>query len=158
MEYLVIVDEKDEVISREERDKAHRKHLLHRAIIVMICNDKNQVLLQLRKSTKKQYPMYWAGSVNGHVSPGETTIGCATRETEEELGIKIKLKFAKKFIIDDEVEHEMVHVFLGQSNGPFEPDKNEIEKIKFFDINEIKEKMNEMKMTPHCKKALQLIT
>ncbi|MDP2749879.1 MAG: NUDIX domain-containing protein [Nanoarchaeota archaeon] len=155
MEFLDIVNKNDEVIGKEERNKAHEKHLLHRAVIIIIANDKRQILLQLRKSTKKQYPLFWAGSVNGHISSGETSIKAAKKEMKEELGIETKFEFVDKFIIDNEVEHEMVTIFYAKSNGPFKIDKSESEKVEFIDVGKLR--AHDLKMTPHCKKALQLV-
>ena len=157
MEFLDIVNEKDEVIGREERNKAHDKHLLHRASHVIIVNNKNQILLQLRKSTKKQYPLYWSSSVAGHASSGETAKECALKETEEEIGIKTDFEFVGKFIVNDSVEHEMVSVFFGRSVGPFHFLEREIEKAEFFDIERLRKEKDQIKMTPHCKKALELV-
>lgn len=53
MEYFDIIDENDIVIGKEERDIVHKKHLLHRSILVILANSKNEIFLQLRKSTKK---------------------------------------------------------------------------------------------------------
>lgn len=157
MEYLDIVNEDDGVIGKEERNKAHEKHLLHRSVQIIILNDKKQILLQLRKSTKKQYPLYWSGSVAGHVASGGTPEECAIKEMGEEIGIKADLEYLGKFIVDDEVEHEMVNVFFGRSNGPFKFLKSEIEKAEFFDVEKLKIEFNNMKMTPHCKKALEIV-
>jgi len=157
MENLDIVNEKNEVISKEDREIAHEKHLLHRAIHIIILNSKNQILLQLRKSTKKQYPLYWDGSVAGHVSSGETVEECAYKEMKEEIGIKTNLVLIGKFIINNDIEHEMVSVFFGRSDGPFSFDEEEIENAKFFDVEKLKIEAENMKTTPHCKKALDLV-
>ena len=157
MEYLDIVNQKDEVIGKEERNKSHENHLLHRSVIVLLVNDKDEILLQLRKANKKQYPLFWAGSVNGHVSSGETPMEAARKEMKEEVGLVEEIEFVDKFMIDDEVEHEMVNVFFGRSNGPFDVDKYEVEKIDLVSVEELKKNFQEMKMTPHCKRALELV-
>jgi len=157
MELLDIVNENNEIIGVEKRNKAHKNHLLHRAVIILIANNKNKFLLQLRKSTKKQYPLYWAGSVNGHVSSGDSFLEAAKKEMKEEIGIETELKFIDKFIIDNKIEHEIVGVFFARYNGSFNFDMSEIEKINQIDVQELKDNMDNMKMTPHCKKALHLI-
>ena len=80
MEYLDIVNQQDEIVSKEERSLAHSKHLLHRSVHIIIANTKGEILLQLRKSTKKQYPLYWSSSVGGHVQSGETPNEAAKKE------------------------------------------------------------------------------
>ncbi len=158
MEYLDIVNENDEIVSREERDLAHERYLLHRVVHIIIVNEKNKVLLQLRKSTKKLYPLFWISSVAGHVSSGDTPENTAYKEMKEELGIRIKLEFIGKCPIRDHLENEIVYFFFGKSNGPFNFDKKEIEKIDFFDIRELESKSKRMKITPQTIKALELIS
>lgn len=157
MEYIDIVNRNDKIIGKEERNKAHEKYLLHRSAHIIIANNKNQILLQLGKATKKQYPLYWNSSAAGHVSAGQTARGCAVRETREEIGIKTKLEFVGKFIVNDDVEQEIVSVFFGRSNGPFNLEEREIEKAEFFGFDKLRKEKNRMKMTPQCKKALDLV-
>jgi isopentenyl-diphosphate Delta-isomerase len=157
MEYLDIVNEKDEVIGKEERNKAHENHLLHRAIVILISNDKDEILLQLRKSTKKQYPLFWASSVGAHVTSGENPMHCALREMKEEIGINAGIEYVGKFKVINDIEHEIVYVFFGKSNGPFKPDYGECEKIEFFSVDNLKKNIDNLKMTPHLEKSLQMV-
>lgn len=62
-----------------------------------------------------------------------------------------------KFRINNEIENEFVSVFFTKSDEKIKPDKEEIEKIEYFDINFLKKEKNNMKMTPHCKKALDIV-
>ncbi|MBU1201503.1 MAG: NUDIX domain-containing protein [Nanoarchaeota archaeon] len=156
MNYLDIINEDDEIIGREERNTVHEKHLLHRSIHIIVVNNKNQILLQLRKASKKQYPLFWSGSTAGHIDSGENVTKCAIREIFEEIGLKTKLTFVDKFIINDAVEHELVNVFFTRSDGPFKIDFGEVEKVEWFDIETLR-KNNSMKMTPHCRKAIDLV-
>lgn len=155
MEYVDIVNEKDEVIDKVERNEAHARHLLHRAIQVMIENDKRQILLQLRKATKKQYPSFWSSSVAAHVSSGETAEECAKRELKEELGIDIPVEYVSKYIFKGPTEYEMVSVFFARSNGPFRLEKSEMDEAEFFDIENIKQ--GKMKITPLVGRGLDLV-
>lgn len=155
MEYLDVINDQDLIIGKEERDVVHSKHLLHRSVHILISNSQNEILLQLRKSTKKQYPLYWSSSVGGHVSSGESALEAAHKELREELGIDADLQFVSKFVIDNEVEHEMVNVFFAKNDGPFSLEKSEMEKVEFFPVNELKK--HALHMTPHCIKAIDLI-
>jgi len=158
MEYLDVVDEDDNVVGKGERNAVHEKRLLHRALQVIIANSKNEVLLQFRKATKKQFPLFWDGSVSGHVSAGQTAEQAARREMMEEIGIRTPLEFVGKFRVNDKVGDEIVSVFFGRSDGPFKFDKTEMEKAEFFDAEAALRvaRNKSVRMTPHCRRALEL--
>lgn len=91
MEYLDIVDENNELTGKtEERNIIHEKGIWHREVAVWIMNEKGEMLLQKRASTKKQEPNKWAICA-GHVDAGETVESAIIREIEEELGIKVSI-------------------------------------------------------------------
>ena len=63
MEYLLIVDEEDNIIGEEEKEKCHYKNpKLHRAFSVLIFNSKNQMLIQKRSDKKKTWSGFWANA------------------------------------------------------------------------------------------------
>jgi len=69
------------------RDEVHKRGLWHRAIVVAIVNEKNEVLLQQRSEKKEKNAGMWDISVAGHISAGSNYLESALRELEEELGI-----------------------------------------------------------------------
>ena len=60
------------------------------AVVVFIINSKNQVLLQKRSKNKRMWPDMWDITAGGHVDAGEFGFQSVLRESEEELGIKLK--------------------------------------------------------------------
>ena len=62
----------------------------HRAIAVLIINNKNEILMQKRSSRKRIYPNLWSIFVKGHVQSGESSIDACIRELSEEVGINIE--------------------------------------------------------------------
>lgn len=73
---------------------------------------------------------------------GETPRDAAIRETQEELGIELKLKpFGKNWFdsVDEIGLRKLLITFKANSNGPFKLFKNEVEKVEFFSIDEIKQ-------------------
>ena len=105
------------------------------AIIVLIKNDKDQILL----GRQKVWPKYRFSTFAGFVEPGESFENCVTREVMEEAGVKLK-----------EIN------YLGSQPWPFpaslmiafeaitttpelaRPDGEEIEEIRWFTRDEMK--------------------
>lgn len=82
------------------------------------------------------------GIPKGHINNGETIEQCALRETFEETGLNVKIeKTLQQCLTRNKKEIKTVYVFLasvidGQLNFLNDPD-NEIEKIEWFDINNL---------------------
>lgn len=137
-ELFIVVDKNDNILGYKTRKECHQdKNLVHRAVGVVINNDKGEILLQKRSKTKDLYPSFFTISASGHVTKGQTYIKAAEREVFEELGINLPLRFVKIFLNEMEIEKEMATLFESKSNGPFKTNRNEIEYVKFFKKEEI---------------------
>jgi isopentenyl-diphosphate delta-isomerase type 1 len=91
-ETLNIVDENDNIIGKEQRERVHKSGLLHREIHVWVYNNKGEVLLQKRSMSKDTFPGLLDASVGGHVDLGENYNDAGVKELEEETGIKADKK------------------------------------------------------------------
>lgn len=142
-EILEIVDTDGNIIGTAPRSEIHgNPSLLHKVVHVLVFNDKGELLLQKRSMNKDVAPGKWDTSVGGHVPNGEDLITAAKREMEEELGIvPIDLKFLYSYIHSNSYESEMVFTHSCTHNGPFSFNKEEIDEIKFWNIEEIKTAM-----------------
>lgn len=146
-ELFIVADKDDNMVGYKTRRECHQnKNLIHRAIHILIVNDKGEILMQKRSATKDLQPGYYTLSVGGHVVKGEIYESSARRELEEELGIKISFKKATKYLAEVEDQTEFVMIFKGMSNGPFKIDKREVEYVKFFTKKGLKKIKN--KITP----------
>ncbi len=145
MEFLDIVNEKDEVIGKAPRDEIYNKLLTHRIVHVLIFNKKQEMALQLR-SNVSFCPNHWCTSAGGHVKSGETGVDAAERELEEELGVKTKLESFSKDIYVDNFRRtglkKILITFKSLYNGPFKINPEEVEKIEFFNLKKIQEMVN----------------
>lgn len=65
--------------------------LFHLQVHVCIFNQRGQMLIQQRQSTKQWYPDLWDYSVGGSAVAGDNSIAAAQREALEELGVHIDL-------------------------------------------------------------------
>lgn len=158
-EYIDILDENGiwtgEIATRSE---IHRKGLWHRAIIVVIVNEKNQVLLQQRSANKEKNPNMWDISVAGHISAGQDSLSAAAREINEEvcvmLGYKTEIKdfrfmtsFRKEQTFrEDFIERQFYDLFIlrefGLDDRTIHFQKEEVQAVKFIELSEV-QKMTE---------------
>lgn len=139
-ELFVVVDKNDKIIGYRTRfDCHHNKQLIHRAVGVVIFNNKGEVLLQKRSKNKDTSPGLYTLSVSGHVEKGQTYKQAAQRELQEELGIQSPLAQKKKFLLETAIETEMACIFTANYNGPFAFNKEEIDEVKFVNIDQLKQ-------------------
>ena len=137
-EQFVVVDKNDKIIEYRSRFECHHNpKLIHRAVDIVIFNKKGEVLLQKRSQFKDTNPGFFGLSTAGHVAMGETYKQTAIREIIEEIGIEIKLTYKGKHLYQDNRELEMTVVYIGNHDGPFEIDKQEVESVKFYSLPEI---------------------
>ena len=161
---VVIIDEHDIPQSIEEKYSAHENpSKLHRAISIIIRNDKDEILIQKRADSKRTWPGFYSNSVCSHPIPGESYEAAAYRRTYEELGIFLLelnqiYKHTYEFKYDEKYgEHELTYVFEGKYNEKeirFNP--NEVSEILWVPLKELKYFISEHKdnITPWFLKIL----
>ena len=156
MELIDVLDENGiktgEVLPRDE---VHKKGLWHRAIVVAIVNENNEILVQQRALDKEKNAGMWDISAAGHISSGQDSLMAAAREISEEvsvsLGYSVEVKdfrfmfsFRKeqKFS-DDFMERQFYDFFILRQNGLNENNiryqQSEVNAIKFVTITELNE-------------------
>jgi isopentenyldiphosphate isomerase len=128
-EIFDVVNERDEVVGREQRGEVHRLGLRHRAVHVLAFNSKGEVFLQKRSMLKDTFPGAWDSSSSGHLDSGEDYDACATRELREELGLELPQSPVRLFKIEAclETGQEFVWVYRCETEGPFTLHPEEIE-------------------------------
>lgn len=89
MEYIDVVDENNILTGKiVSKDEVRKEGLFYREVIGIIVNDRNEILLQKRASSKKEYANMWE-LCYGHVSSGEQPQSAMIRELKEENGINV---------------------------------------------------------------------
>ena len=99
LEMLEVVDENDNVVGLETREKIHKEGLLHREIHIWFLTPKAEIIFQHRAKDKDTYPDKLDATVGGHVEPKMSYEETAVKECKEETGIDIdlgKLVFLRK--------------------------------------------------------------
>ncbi|MBN1253536.1 MAG: isopentenyl-diphosphate Delta-isomerase [Bacteroidales bacterium] len=141
---VILVDDNDKPIGEMEKIEAHEKALLHRAFSVFIFNSKNEILMQQRALGKYHSAGLWTNTCCSHPFPGEETLDAANRRLMEEMGMESELKYLFKFKykapFDNNLsEHEIDHVFIGNSDDLPDINLDEVNSYKYMTINEIEE-------------------
>lgn len=134
-----VVNERDEVIDRKPRSEVHRLGLLHRAVHVLVLNSRGEIFLQKRSLMKDRQPGLWDSSASGHVDSGEDYDATAVREVREEIGLKLQKAPRRLFKIaaGPETDQEFVWVYRCENEGPFELNRDEIERGDWFAPEEV---------------------
>lgn len=143
-----LVDNQDNPIGAMEKLLAHEKGELHRALSVIIVNSKNEILLQRRALGKYHSPGLWTNTCCSHPYPGEDTLDAAKRRLKEEMGMTAELKFVFKFLYkcnfeNGLIEHELDHVFIGQTDDTPHINTDEAMAFSWMSIEDLE---------PHMKK------
>lgn len=143
MELLDIIDKNDHVIGQAAKEDIYAKKLRHRIVHVLVFDDSGKMLLQQRGRNSNFLPLGWSTSVGGHVISGESYEEAAMREAKEEIGITKKIDFLYKDIYKDPRGfYKHLGTFQVTYNGPFTLHPHEVEKVEFFTIPEIRDKIN----------------
>lgn len=159
MELIDVLDENGCLTGKVlPRSEVHKQGLWHRAIIVAIVNENNQILLQQRSANKEKNAGMWDISVAGHISAGQDSLSAAAREINEEvsvlLGYRTEIKdfrymycFRKeqKFS-DDFIERQFYDFFILRTSGLDDKtiyfQKEEVQQVKFVDLLDIQKMMD----------------
>lgn len=121
--------------------------------LILLSNDKKEILLQKRKNTGYMDGMY-DSCCSGHVDEQETLKDALIREAKEEIGIDIDKEEIQLLSIIDAVEENYINFFFSIKKYKGTPsiiETNKCEELKWFKINEIP-----INTIPKVKKVLEI--
>jgi isopentenyl-diphosphate delta-isomerase type 1 len=120
-EIFDVVNERDEVIGQQRRSEVHRLGLRHRAVHVLVFNQRGDLFLQKRSMSKDRHPGTWDSSASGHLDHGEDYDACAVRELREEIGLVVTEPPVRLFKLEacEATGQEFVWVYRCRAEGPF---------------------------------------
>jgi len=150
-EYVILVDENDNPIGKEEKVKCHLPNgKLHRAFTALIFNNEGKLLLTKRSDKKMLWPGYWDGTVASHPRESETYVSSAERRMPEEIGISCKMNYVNKFEYhvpykDIGSENEICGTLIGTIDSFDESSmiRDEISEIKWINPDELKNELEQ---------------
>jgi len=150
-EYVILVDENDNPIGKEEKVKCHLPNgKLHRAFTALIFNNEGKLLLTKRSEGKMLWPNDWDGTVASHPRESETYVSSAERRMPEEIGIACKMNYVNKFEYhvpykDVGSENEICGTLIGTIDSFDQSSmiKDEISEIKWINPDELKNELEQ---------------
>lgn len=152
-EWFDIVDEENRVMGTATREECHSgSKLLHPVVHIHLFNSRNELLLQKRKMSKKIQPGKWDTSIGGHIQAGEPVEEAIQRESLEEAGVHIeldKLIPVGKYVFESDIEKELVFSYAYIYDGPITFQESEIDEVRFFGSEEIRELNETGQTTPN---------
>lgn len=164
-ELVEVVDTKDRTLGVMPLDEVHKQSLMHRSVLILVYNMKNELYLQKRGKNKSLYPGRLDISASGHVKQGESREDAAIRELYEELGLRAdRLTRLHEIPASNDTHFEFLTLFsAGKFSQPPTPNPDELDGGSFVDPDELDFLVNEYRdtLTPglvYCyeKKLLKL--
>ena len=145
---VIIVDPNDVAIGTAPKLEAHRNGLRHRAISIVIGDDRGRVLLHQRAAEKYHSGGLWTNTCCSHPRPGESVLEAAVRRLDEEMGIICPLSFMFSMSYRAElsnglIEDEITHVFGGHFTGPPMPNPREVSDWRWLTFTEVERDVDE---------------
>ena len=142
-EQLILVDEDDTEIGVASREECHRgAGLRHRAFVLLIEDDRQQVLLQ-RRCGGKLGGDRWDVSATSHVRIGETYETGIRRCVLHELGIVQPIGWQRvlSFVYTERLgacsENEFCTLFTGRYDGLLYPNDAELSGLRWVRLDEL---------------------
>ncbi|MBB4827093.1 isopentenyldiphosphate isomerase [Sporosarcina luteola] len=159
MEMLKVYDVQYNYVVDESRDVIHAKGLWHETFHCWLIDGEN-VLIQKRSATKKDFPSLFDITAAGHILSNEKVMD-GIREIEEELGIPVdESKLRLMGIVRDVIElpgfidREFTNVFLYSSTftpTEFSLQEEEVESIHAVSVTDLQALFRREVITVECR-------
>lgn len=143
---VILVDENDRPTGVMEKQEAHEKGVLHRAITVYIFNSRRQLLLQQRACGKYHSGGLWSNTCCSHPAPGEDSLQAAYRRLYQEMGLRCALTpmFTLTYCLPLEnglTEHEVGHVYFGLTDDIPQANPDEAAGFQYLSLDQISQRI-----------------
>jgi isopentenyl-diphosphate delta-isomerase len=144
---LILVDIYDNPIGSMGKLETHQKSLLHRAFSVFLYHE-DKLLIQQRSFGKYHSAGLWANTCCSHPREGEKLADAVARRLEQEAGISCETEELFSFVYHAEYsnglcEYEYDHVFIGEYDGGWKANPEEIAQMKWITIEELEKDLLE---------------
>jgi isopentenyldiphosphate isomerase len=147
-EPVEVIDDHGAVIDVVPRRVMREAKLLHRCTYVFVLSGTGRLYVHRRTTTKDAFPGFYDVCVGGVCAVGESYDECATRETEEELGISAPPVFRFLHRYDGEHGHVIGGVYDVVWDGSIRHQPTEVEWGAFEPIERIEERIARDRFCP----------
>lgn len=138
-EYVILVDEQDNVLDTAEKMLAHQQGLLHRAFSVFVVQQRDNgwyTLLQQRSLNKYHCAGLWTNTCCSHPRLEESIEQAGQRRLKEEMGVTLTCHKVGEFTYQAElenglIEHEYDHILISAVSDDLFIDINPNEVMAF---------------------------
>lgn len=142
---IILVDFHDNITGYTSKIEAHRTGALHRAFSVFLYHE-NRLLIQQRAQDKYHSGGLWANTCCSHPRKGESLEAAVSRRLMEEAGIECGVEEVFAFVYKHQFseqlyEHEYDHVFLGEYDGKYVMNPDEVQDFRWIDLDELKSEL-----------------
>ncbi len=137
---IPIVNEQDEIISYKEREETTREDI-RRIVALHVFNEKGEVLIAKRQSTKTIDPNLWGPAVAGTVDEGFDYDQTVLKEAEEEIGLSdIHPIFLKKMFYETHNARRFTGVYyvtINSKERELQLQEEEVAEIRWMSFVEL---------------------
>ncbi len=157
MNYVLEINEADEIVGRQEKLLAHQQGILHRAFSIFIFNSDGELLLQQRADDKYHCGGLWTNTCCSHPYD-EDTPAAAHRRLQEEMGFDCPLTFIQKFrykaqLSNNLIENELDYIYKGMYDGEIIFNPLEVQAVQYISLQKLHQDLQQYpeKFTPWLK-------
>lgn len=158
-EWFPIVESSGLVIGRATRNYCHSgAKPLHPVIHIHIIDRFSRIYLQKRSMRKDIQPGKWDTAVGGHVSYGEGILEAVYREAFEELKFTdFNPIHLETYQFESEIECEQVNVFAAVGSYDLQPDMDEVDEGRWWELADIDANLGKSVFTPNFESEFTMI-
>lgn len=153
-ELVDVIDDAGTTIAVVTRREMRQKRLPHRCTYVLVFNQRGELFIHLRTSTKDVYPSYWDTCIGGVLAAGESFAQGAKREIREELGNDADAQELFAFRYQDAATFAHGMAYRLDDDGPFQLQVEEIVRGEFVPVAEVLQRIKEQ---PFCPDGVQVL-
>jgi len=133
-ERVFSVDDSNHPLGTVSREQVRRERLITRCTYVFVFDTEGRLCVHQRTFHKRLYPGYWDVAAGGLVGAGESYLEGATRELEEELGVKgVPLREHFRFYYNARESRLWGGVFSCVWDGPIQMQPEEVMAVRWVD-------------------------
>jgi len=138
-------DDAGRVVGRAPRSRMRSENLPHAATAVLLVDDEGRVYVHRRTDTKDVFPGLWDCWAGGVVAAGEDPDDAATRELDEELGVRVpRLEPLFRHWYRDDRTHYLACYYRARwrgaaASGPVVHQPEEVAEGRWMTLDEVRE-------------------